>query len=212
MSGSEHDPIPLALPFRGRWLARNSPANRLPSHGTRMFSLERSIDLVPVDRSGRTAPLRPRSLLRTEPPEVFPGFGREVLSPVDGVVHLVHDGETDHPAHRGLPSIGYALTQGRRAAEGWRGLAGNHVILRGLHRGAAYYAVLCHLRRGSLAVRPGQEVRVGDLLAECGNSGNSSEPHLHLQVMSTADPSAARALAFTFLGGLPRNGQVIDAP
>lgn len=204
------DPLALAYPFQGRWKVQNSPADRIPSHGTSRFAIAHAIDLVPVDERGRTAPLRLRSLLRPETPEAFPGFGRELLSPAAGVVAVVHDGEEDHPAHRGLPSVGYALTQGRRVAAGWRSVAGNHVILRVPHRGTEVHVALCHLRRGSVAVRPGQEVRVGDLLAGCGNSGNSTEPHLHLQAMSAADPSAARAVPLTFPGGLPRNGQVVE--
>lgn len=188
---------------------QNSPANRVPSHGTDLFALSHSIDMVPVGENGRTAPFRLSSLLRPEPPDLFPGFGRELLSPADGEVVLVHDGEEDHPARRGLPSIGYALTQGRRAAQGWRGLAGNHMMLRIVPGGV--HVVLCHLRRGSIAVTPGQRVRAGDLLARCGNSGNSSEPHLHLQAMSAADPETARAVPFTFPGGLPRNGEIVMA-
>lgn len=100
----------LALPFRGRWTVQNSPADRVPSHGTERFALAHSIDLVPVDDRGRTARFRLGSLLRPEPPDAFPGFGRDLLSPLDAVVHAVHDGELDHPAHRGLASIAYALT------------------------------------------------------------------------------------------------------
>lgn len=200
----------LALPFRGRWKVQNSPADRVPSHGTGRFALSHSIDLVPVDERGRTAPFRLGSLLRPESPEAFPGFGRELRSPVDGEVHSVHDGEEDHDSHRGLPSIGYALTQGRRAEEGWTALAGNHVILRSGHGGGAVFVALCHLRRGSIAVRPGQAVRIGERLADCGNSGNSTEPHLHLQAMSAPDPTSARAVPFTFPGGLPRGGRIVD--
>lgn len=205
----------LALPFRGRWRVQNSPADRVPSHGTRLYALDHSIDLVPIDEAGRTAPVRLRTLLRTEPADAFPGFGRELLSPLDAVVHAVRHGEEDHPAHRGLPSILYALTQGRRAAQGWTALAGNHVILRarppsGGAPGAEVFVALCHLRRGSIAVRPGQEVRIGELLGRCGNSGNSTEPHLHLQAMSAADPSAARAVPFSFPAGLFRNRRIID--
>ena len=112
------DRLVLALPFRGRWKVQNSPADRVPSHGTELFALSHSIDLVPVDGRGRTAPWGFMSLLRPEAPEAFPGFGRELLSPVDGVVHSVHDAQVDHDAHRGLPSLAYALTQGRRAAAG----------------------------------------------------------------------------------------------
>lgn len=40
---------------------------------------------------------------------------------------------------------------------------------------------LCHLQRGSVRVRAGDEVRAGDLIGACGNSGNSTEPHMHMQ-------------------------------
>lgn len=202
----------LALPGPGRWLIQNSPANRVPSHGTSSFALDHAIDLVPVDARGRTAPITAAALLRPQAPAAFPGFGRALLAPVRGIVHAVHDGEQDHPAHRGIPSLGYALTQGRRVADGWEGLAGNHLILRSPGPGGQeLFVALCHLRRGSLRVRPGQELGSGDPVAECGNSGNSTEPHLHLQVMDAADPARARAVPFTFPGGLPRNGAILDA-
>ncbi|HEX7351959.1 M23 family metallopeptidase [Brachybacterium sp.] len=188
---------------------QNSPAHQVPSHGTSRLALDHAIDLVPVDDRGRSAPLRPRSLLTPEPPEAFPGFGWEVRSPLDGVVTAVHDGEVDHAAHRGLPSIVYSLTQGTRVAEGWRAVAGNHVILRCRHGGDEVFVALCHLQRGSVTVGPGERVATGDVLARCGNSGNSTEPHLHLQAMTSADPTRARAVAITFPDGLPRNGEFV---
>lgn len=204
-------PVVLALPGRGRWLVRNSPANRVPSHGTSYFALDHAIDLVPVDERGRSAPITAAALLRPQSPEDFPGFGRTLLAPLRGIVHAVHDGELDHPAHRGIPSLGYALTQGRRVADGWQALAGNHLILRSPGpAGQQLFVALCHLRRGSLRVRPGQVLGSGDPVAECGNSGNSTEPHLHLQVMDAADPSRARPVPFTFPGGLPRDGAILD--
>src|SRR3546814_15367827 len=42
--------------------------------------------------------------------------------------------------------------------------------------------MLAHLRRGSVAVEAGQQVAAGDELGRCGNSGNTSEPHLHLHL------------------------------
>ena len=119
----------LRYPFRGRWLVQNSPANRVPSHGTPMFATSYAIDFVPVDAGGHSAPFTLTSLVSPEAPERSPGFGRAILAPGSGVVVAVHDGEPDHEAFRGLPSIGYALTQRRRAAQGWAGLAGNHVVI-----------------------------------------------------------------------------------
>ena len=199
--------IDLEYPFRGRWLARNSPADRVPSHGTTLFGSAHAIDFVPVDDAGRTAPFTFGSLVRPEPPERFPGFGRPLLAPIDGIVVAAYDGEPDHAAHRGIPSIGYALTQGRRAAAGWPALAGNHVLI----ESGGVVIVLCHCQRGSVRVRPGDAVRVGDPVARCGNSGNSTEPHVHVQAVTGRDIERAAAVPVTFRGSLPRNGEVVDA-
>lgn len=200
--------LDLTYPFKGRWLTQNSPANRVPSHGTTAFGSAFAIDFVPADDSGRTAPFTPASLFRPEPPTRFPGFGRPVLAPVAGFVVAVEDSEPDHPAYRGLPSVGYALTQARRASNGWRALAGNHVMIR---TDAGPVVALCHLRQGSVRVRLDQRLEVGHELAGCGNSGNSTEPHLHLQAVSVADVGRAVAVPITFHGALLWNGSVVDA-
>jgi murein DD-endopeptidase MepM/ murein hydrolase activator NlpD len=46
--------------------------------------------------------------------------------------------------------------------------------------------VLAHFQRGSVAVKAGDRVQRGQLLGKCGNSGNSSEPHLHYQLQHSA--------------------------
>lgn len=201
-------PIDLRFPFTGHWLTRHSPADRVPSHGTTLFATSFAIDFVPVDASGRSAPVRLATLVRPEPPERFAGFGRPVLAPVAGVVAAVHDGEPDHPSYRGLPSVGYALTQRRRAAAGWEALAGNHVMV-GTDDGTI--VAVCHLQRDSVQVRPGQRVAVGEQLGRCGNSGNSTEPHVHVQAMGGLDVRRAAAVPITFDGRLPRNGEVVHA-
>ncbi len=87
---------------------------------------------------------------------------------------------------------------------------GNHVVL---DLGNGTYAAYAHLRRGSLTVREGDRVRAGQLIARCGNSGNSSEPHLHFQLMDGPDPDTARGLPFRWHGiGVPRNREVFEAP
>lgn len=199
--------VDLAYPFTGRWLVQNSPANRVPSHGTELFATAHAIDFVPVADTGRTAPITLGSLVRPEPAERFPGFGRPILSPVDGIVVAAHDTEPDHPAYRGLPSIRYALTQRRRAASGWVALAGNHLLIE--YRGI--FIALCHLQQDSIAVSPGRRVRAGEVIARCGNSGNSTEPHVHVQAIDRRDVERADAVPLTFEGALPANGEIVDA-
>ena len=200
--------VDLAYPFEGRWLTQNSPANRVPSHGTSLFATSFAIDFVPVNEAGRTAPITLRSLLRSEPAERFPGFGRPILAPVQGVVAGVHHTAPDHHSLRGLPSVGYALTQRRRISAGWAELAGNHVMIE--KRDGPVVAV-CHLQRASVRVQVGQSVWVGETLGRCGNSGNSTEPHVHLQAMDGVDALNATAVPISFGGLLPRNGEIVEA-
>ena len=191
------DGVVLVLPFRGTWLARNSPARRVPSHGTHLFATTYAMDFIAV-RGRRTASSRDwRTLLSTEPADRFFAFGQPVLGPATGSVVAVHDGEADHEARRSqLARVPYALTQAARARAGAGALAGNHVILE--RESGTGYVLLAHLRAGSIRVRAGESVVAGQALASCGNSGNSTQPHLHVQVMDTADPFRARGIPMSF--------------
>jgi murein DD-endopeptidase MepM/ murein hydrolase activator NlpD len=125
------------------------------------------------------------------------------------MVVAVRGDEPDHHAYRGLASLRYAATQRGRVAGGWAQLAGNHVMVQVPH---GPVVALCHLRQGSLRVRVGDSVRVGEPLGQCGNSGNSTEPHVHLQAIDRADAGHAGPVPITFGGHLPRNGEVVEAP
>jgi len=188
----------LSLPFLDRWLVQNSPARRIPSHGTDLLGERYAIDFVGVDDRRRTADRWDwRTALATEPPARFLAFGRPILAPADGVVVAVHDGEVDHDARRSqLALVPYALGQPGRLREGTNAIAGNHVLLR-LTDGGPFVG-LVHLRRGSLRVRVRDVVRTGEQLAECGNSGNSTQPHLHVQAMDSADLAVARGMPVAF--------------
>jgi murein DD-endopeptidase MepM/ murein hydrolase activator NlpD len=72
-------------------------------------------------------------------------------------------------------------------------LDGNHVIL---SLGQGIFAGYAHLRPGSVRVRPGQRVRAGQILGELGNSGASSGPHLHFQLMNGPSLLDADGLPF----------------
>jgi len=210
MSSSE--PFLLALPFTGRWIVENSPASRIPSHGTELFGSSHAIDFVPVDSSGRSAPRGLGSIFGTEPAAAFIGFGRPILSPVSGEVVRVHDGEEDHVARRSFGAqLGYALTQRSRVREGASAIAGNHIVI---SRDGAL-VLLAHLRAGSVRPRLGDRVSVGEVIGECGNSGNSTEPHLHIQVSDSVEQDG-RGIPLAFLRGgernwVPRNGEIVVA-
>ncbi len=201
----------LALPFRGTWLTRNSPARRVPSHGTHLFATTYATDFIAV-RGRRTAITRDwRTLLATEEVRRFFAFGEPILAPASGTVVTVHDGEPDHVARRSqLALASYALTQASRLRGGAGAIAGNHLILR-LEQGGVY-VVLAHLRAGSITVRAGDRVVAGQDVAECGNSGNSTQPHLHIQAMDSPDAYSAQGvpIAFRSYRCRPRVGPPFD--
>lgn len=209
---SAPDAVELALPFRGRWLVQNSPASRMPSHGTTLFGTSHAIDFVPVGEDGRSAPRTLASVFGTERPEQFVGFGRPILAPASGEVVAVLDGESDHVARRSpMALIGYALTQPSRIRRGAAAIAGNHVVI----RAGEVLVLLAHLRAGSVCVHPGQRVSAGERLGECGNSGNSTEPHVHVQASESLERNARGIpIVFTDPAGdrrLPENGEIVVA-
>jgi hypothetical protein len=218
--------IVISLPFVGRWLARNSPARRVPSHGTDLLGERYAIDFIGVDHHHQTADRRDwRTLLSTEPPERFFGYGRPILAPARGIVVQVHDGELDHVGRRSqLTLVPYALGQRARLRRGVAAIAGNYLVIALPDSGA--FVALVHLRAGSIRVAIGDEVREGQPIADCGNSGNSTQPHVHVQVMDSQDLSAARGVPMAFRrfrewprgakdfqireSGLPGEGAVVE--
>ena len=153
--------VVIELPFTGLWRARNSPARRVPSHGTDLLASTYAIDFIGVDSRGRSGSSRDwRTLVATEPPSRFVGFNRPLLSPGDGIVVTAHDGEPDHAARRSqLALVPYALGQAGRLRRGPGAVAGNHVVLHLLASGT--FVLLAHLQQGSVRVSPGQELGAG---------------------------------------------------
>jgi len=72
---------------------------------------------------------------------------------------------------------------------------GNMIIIRHTNQ---TFSVLCHLACGSVSVRVDDRVDTGDRIALCGNSGRSSEPHLHFHAQSTDNSNTAEAVKSVF--------------
>ncbi|MZD07262.1 peptidoglycan DD-metalloendopeptidase family protein [Streptomyces sp. SID5785] len=181
-------------PVRGRWTALNSPADKVPSHGTHAYGQSYAIDIVAEGAPGdRPAFAAVWPLVRR--PAAFPAFGATVHAVADATVVHASDWRRDHLSRNSGPAlVCLMLVEGairELGGAGW--IVGNHVVL---ELGDGGYAMYAHLQRGSLRVRPGDRVRAGQVLARCGNSGNSTEPHVHFQLMDAPDLDAAVGLPF----------------
>jgi len=171
------DPPVLALPVLGRWRVTQGHACDT-NHRRGRLGGEFAWDLAAVGEAGRSGTPGFDTSHRNDESATF---GRPVISPVAGTVVSVVDGIDDNDAQREFPRR--SLVESVRAP---RWIFGNHVVL---DAGHGVFVLLAHLRKDSIAVRPGAVVGVGDPLASAGNSGNTMLPHVHVQVMDGADPA-----------------------
>ena len=150
--------VPVGLPFPpGQpWRVARGGVTRATSHSWGLPSQRYAYDFVAPEQTGG---------LRLSD---HPAFGRAILAAAAGRVVAARDGRRDFP-RCGTGWIDWRSTDPR----------GNHVLVRhddGVH------ALYAHLRRGSVAVVPGQRVAAGEPVGRCGNSGHSTEPHLHFHL------------------------------
>lgn len=192
--GTDAPPIRVTAPVAGRWLGMNSPTSQVPSHGVRAYGQSHAIDLVAEPLTAQRPQFGSGAGMRL--PQDFPAFGEPVFSMIDGVVVAASDGQRDHRSRSTGLAVAYMMLEGAvRELGGPRFIVGNHVTVRSSD---GNYALIAHIRKRSLRVRVGDRVTAGQQLAECGNSGNSSEPHVHAQLMDRASLWTAQGLPLVF--------------
>jgi murein DD-endopeptidase MepM/ murein hydrolase activator NlpD len=112
-------------------------------------------------------------------------YGAEALAVADGVVAAIKDGIPQNVPGANSRAVPITLET----------VGGNYVIL---DLGKGRFGFYAHLQPGSLRVKPGDRVRRGQVLGLVGNSGNSTEPHLHFHVSDGNSPLASEGLPYVF--------------
>jgi hypothetical protein len=191
--------VVVDFPLRGeRWVAVNTPGDRIPSHGTDMLGQRFAYDLLQVD-SRRGLRDHPAGILRrlivgVRTRECY-AWGAEIYAPFDGEIVRASDGVPErswiHPLRELVLVLKNAATF---SADQLPLILGNHVIM----RNGEVFAGFAHLVPGSVAVQAGHTVRREDLLGRVGHTGNSTSPHLHFQLMDSAELMTAKGLPCAF--------------
>lgn len=138
-------------------------------------------------------------------------YGREVVSPADGIVVDVKDGITDNIPGK-TPFIVFL-----KSFVLWDN-AGNNVVI---DHGNKEYSFFAHLKQNSIRVNIGQKIKSGDTIGECGNSGTSTGPHLHYDLKNSPSWRFGASLPAQFSNyyangklvnrGEPVQGQIIKS-
>ena len=210
MTSELDDPVVVELPLRGEWSVETTPAYQIPSHGTDVLGQRYAYDLVRTDhRPGLH--LHPAGTLRSyliggRTRDCY-GWGQPVHAAFDGVIVAAVDGVAErqwlHVVRETWLALKNTLAYARGRLDPTR-LAGNHVIM----ATGGTYALYAHLVPGSVAVTSGQQVRAGEVIGRVGHTGNSTAPHLHFQLMDSADPLQAKGIPCAFAAYLvERDGQ-----
>jgi murein DD-endopeptidase MepM/ murein hydrolase activator NlpD len=188
------DTVPIAIsraittigpPLRGdHWLAGNGPSNSsghrralIPIDGRAVIAQRFAIDWVKLGTEGQT--FHGDKLDNKN----YYAYGVDALAVADGVVTEVKDGIPENipgPNSRAVPIT-------------LETVGGNHVIIDIGNGNFAFYA---HLQPGSLRVKLGDKVRRGQVVGLVGNSGNSTEPHLHFHIANSSSPLGSEGLPY----------------
>jgi len=155
--------------------------------------------MAPMERWGYDLLVEPFSV-KSKKLEDLGIYDEEVVAPISGIIVEAYDGEDDM-----LPG-----------AENNKTMAGNHIYIQ-LDK-TKTYLVIAHLKKGSILVKKGQYVKEGTPIARVGNSGSSSEPHLHIhhQKQNPATTSIffseGLPLYFRDINGpaMPKGGEIKD--
>ena len=151
------------LPFDGNWIVVNGGVTKKLSHSWFLPSQRYAYDFIIADEEGKSSSGSKRSL------DSYYCYNKNIVAPADGKVVSLCNRYKD------------SFVDGKNAYCDSSHIAGNYIVIK--HNDSEYSAI-AHLMLGSITVKKGDIVKQGQIIAKCGNSGNSSEPHIHFQLQS----------------------------
>ena len=162
----ERNQTKFILPFKGEWTVFWGGDTKELNYHVENEAQKGAFDIIITDKNGKS------HNNNGERNEDYFAFEKELIAPCEAEVVLVVDGIKDNKPGEFNPIY----------------IPGNTVILK---TNNGEYLFFAHFKQNSIIVKQGQKVKKGELLGLCGNSGNSSEPHLHFHIQNVEDMNKA---------------------
>ena len=162
----ERNQTKFILPFKGEWTVFWGGDTKELNYHVEYEAQKGAFDIVITDENGKS------HNNNGERNEDYYAFEKELIAPCEAEVVLVVDGIKDNKPGEFNPIY----------------IPGNTVILK---TNNDEYLLFTHFKQNSIVVKQGENVEKGELLGLCGNSGNSSEPHLHFHLQNVEDMNKA---------------------
>lgn len=155
----ERNKTDLILPFKEEWFVFWGGDTKDLNYHVESKAQQGAFDFVIFDENDKS--YKSNGLKN----EDYYAFGKDIIAPCDAKVVQVVDGIDDNTPGEMNPVY----------------VPGNTVVLKTNHQEYLFFA---HFKKHSIVVEEGQDIKQGELLGLCGNSGNSSEPHLHFHIQN----------------------------
>lgn len=163
----------LILPFKDEWTVVWGGDTKELNYHVESPAQKNAFDIIITDSKGSSYKTNGKTN------DDYYAFGKELIAPCDGEIVLVVDGVKDNvPGEMNTFNVG-----------------GNMVIIKTTNN---EYLVFCHFKHQSIKVKEGQKIKQGQLLGFCGNTGNSSEAHLHFHIQNIEDVNTATGVKCYF--------------
>lgn len=163
----------MILPFKEEWTVIWGGDTAELNYHVEHPAQKNAYDFIITDDNGKSFK---NGGLRNED---YYAFGKELITPANGEVALVVDDIDDNTPGELNPIY----------------VPGSTVIIKTANDEYLFFA---HFKQHSIKVKQGQKVKQGEVLGLCGNSGNSSEPHLHFHIQNGKDMNVATGVKCYF--------------
>lgn len=163
----------LKLPFNGEWAVIWGGDTKELNYHVESDAQKNAFDIIIKDKNGKSYKTNGKNN------NDYYAFGKELIAPCDGEIVLVIDGIKDNKPGELNPIY----------------IPGNTVIIKTENDEYLFFA---HFKQNSIKVKQGENIKQGGFLGLCGNSGNSSEPHLHFHMQNVENMNIATGVKCFF--------------